>query len=44
MNRTITSLAAMGIGAYLYSTARERDLFSQRSMKRMRKRFRRAFR
>ncbi|MYL33370.1 DUF3918 domain-containing protein [Pontibacillus yanchengensis] len=47
MNRTFTSLAALGVGAALYSRRRRRgknnNFFSQKSMKRMRKRVRKAF-
>ncbi|KGX88971.1 YrzQ family protein [Pontibacillus litoralis] len=44
MNRTLTSLVALGIGAAIYSTARDNDAFSQKSMRRMRKKVQKAFR
>ncbi|MFC0522508.1 YrzQ family protein [Pontibacillus salicampi] len=47
MNRTFTSLMALGLGAAVYSRSRrgkDNTLFSQKSMKRMRKRVRKAFR
>ncbi|MFD1736689.1 YrzQ family protein [Bacillus salitolerans] len=38
MNRTLTSLIAMGVGAYAYHKAQERNLMSNRNMKKLRKR------
>ncbi|KGX84723.1 DUF3918 domain-containing protein [Pontibacillus marinus] len=51
MNRTLTSLAAIGASAAFLSRGRRKrgrrgfsDLFSQKSMKRIRKRVNKAFR
>lgn len=47
MNKTVTSLVALGVGAALYSRSRDMDLgdmFSNRNMKKARKRIKKAFR
>jgi hypothetical protein len=38
MNRTMTSLIAMGLGAYAFHKAQENDLMSNRTMRKLRKR------
>ncbi|WP_102345463.1 YrzQ family protein [Bacillus sp. Marseille-P3661] len=44
MNRTMTSLVALGIGAVAYNMARgNNNMFSARNMKKMRKRITKAF-
>ncbi|MGM0874368.1 MAG: YrzQ family protein [Bacillota bacterium] len=43
MNRTVTSLVSLGIGAAAYQLARNTNMISNRSMKKMRKRVMRMF-
>lgn len=45
MNRTLTSILALGAGAIAYGATRNRNenLMSKRGMKKMRKRFMRTF-
>ncbi|MBM6619690.1 YrzQ family protein [Bacillus suaedaesalsae] len=38
MNRTMTTLVALGVGAYAYKMARGNNLMSNRTMKQLRKR------
>jgi hypothetical protein len=38
MNRTMTSLIAMGLGAYAFHKAQENDLMSSRTIRKLRKR------
>ena len=38
MNRTMTSLVSLGLGAAAYQYARSKNMTSNRSMKKMRKR------
>ncbi|MBZ5749342.1 MULTISPECIES: YrzQ family protein [Metabacillus] len=43
MNRTLTSLVSLGIGAAAYHLARNTNMTSNRSMKKMRKRVMKMF-
>jgi hypothetical protein len=38
MNRAMTTLVALGVGAYAYRMAQQNDLMSSRTMKRLRRR------
>lgn len=38
MNRAMTTLVALGVGAYAYKMARDNDLMSNRTMKKLRRR------
>ncbi|WAT20068.1 YrzQ family protein [Bacillus halotolerans] len=43
MNRTMTSILALGAGALVYRMATQSDMLNNRSMKRMRKRMMKMF-
>ncbi|MFZ3588270.1 YrzQ family protein [Bacillus sp. DJP31] len=38
MNKAMTSLIALGVGAYAYRMAQQNDMMSSRTMKKLRKR------
>ncbi|MBM7660716.1 hypothetical protein JOC85_001488 [Bacillus mesophilus] len=38
MNRTLTSIIAMGLGAYAFHKAQENDMMSSRPVRKLRKR------
>ncbi|KAA0549299.1 DUF3918 domain-containing protein [Bacillus sp. BGMRC 2118] len=38
MNKTMTTLVALGVGAYAYKKAADNDLMSNRTMKKLRRR------
>ncbi|MCM3002595.1 YrzQ family protein [Priestia koreensis] len=43
MNRFLTSAVVFGLGAYAYKAADDRQMFSRRNMKKMRKRVMKSF-